>query len=107
MSKAHLELLKLKLEASKWIILSEYNLDVYSDYWTICKPNRNYQINLNFIIGGNGEFGAHLGNETLTNALGCSIENYPQIEIYFGKYSKQFQLDIIEFIRQLNLLDKV
>jgi len=106
MGKVHLKLLKSKLEASKWKILSGYILDKYSDCRTICRPNGDYQLNLNFTIGGNGEFGAHLGNETICNALGCSIENYPQIDIDFGKYSKQFQVDIIEFIRQLNLLDK-
>ncbi|WP_338792575.1 hypothetical protein [Bernardetia sp. MNP-M8] len=106
MGKAHLELLKSKLETSKWIVLSEYNLDVYSDYWTICRPNGDFQLKLNFTIGGNGKFGDQIGNETLCNALGCSIENYPHIDIYFGKYTKQFQVDITEFIRQLNLLDK-
>ncbi len=106
MSKAHLELLKSKLEASKWKILSDFNLDILTDHWVICRPNGDNQLRINFTIGGNGNFGAHIGNETICNALGCSIENYPDIDIYFGKYSKQFQKDIVEFIKHLNLIDR-
>ncbi len=106
MSKAHVELLKLKLENSKWRILSDYNLDVYSDHWIICRPNGDHQLVIKFAIWGNGRFGDHIGNETLSNAIGCTIENHPQIDIYFRKYTKRFQEDIDEFIRQLNLLDK-
>lgn len=102
MSKAHLELLKTKLETSKWKILSEYNLDVYSDHWIICRPNGDCQLKLNFTIYGNGRFGDQIGDETVSNASGCAIENYPHIDIYFGKFTGQFQLDIDEFIRKLN-----
>lgn len=104
MSKAHLELLKSQLEASKWEIVSEYNLDVLTDYWVIQRPNGNNELRIKFTIGGNGKFGALLGKETICNALGCSIENHPDIDIYFGKYSKQYQVDLAKFIEQLNSL---
>lgn len=106
MGKAHLELLKTQLEASKWKILPGYDLDLLTDHWLICRPNGDSQLKINFIIGGNGKYGALSGNETMYDALSCSVENHPHIDIYFGKYSKQFQIDIIEFINRLNALDK-
>lgn len=106
MGRAHIELLKTKLETSKWKILSEYNLDVYSDHWTICRPNGDCIQKLNFTIWGNGSFGDHIGNETLSNAKGCFVENYPHIDIYFGKFTAQFQEDLDEFIRKINLIDR-
>ena len=106
MSKAHLELLKSQLLAAKWKILSEMDLDILTDRWIICRPNGENQLQANFTIGGNGKFGAQIGNETISNALGCSIDNYPHISIYFGKYSKQFQIDIKQFISELSLIDK-
>lgn len=106
MSQSHLELLKLKLEASKWKLLTEYNLQTPTDYWFIARPNGDCITKLTFTIGGNGTFGAILGNETICNAIACTIEEHPSISIYFGKYNKQFQLDINQFIKQLNTLDK-
>jgi hypothetical protein len=106
MSKAHLELLQSRILAAKWKFLSESDLDIPTDHWIICKPNGEKQLQINFIIGGNGKFGAHIGNETISNALGCSIDNYPHISIYFGKYARQFQIDINQFVRQLSLIDK-
>lgn len=106
MSNAHIELLQTKLESSQWKLLPEYNPDLDADYWIICRPDGDCQLKLKFTIGGKGKFGALAGNETIENAIGCSVESHPHIGLYFGKFTKQFQVDLDEFIGQLNLLDK-
>ena len=102
MSKAHIEKLKSELELAKWILISDYDENEFTDFWMIARPNGDTLLKLNFIIWGNGNFGAHIGNETICNAINCSVDNYPNIDLYFGKYSKKFQIDIVTFIDQLN-----
>ena len=104
MSKAHIEKLKKELERAKWIVISDYEETEFVDFWMIERPNGDTLLKLNFIIMGTGNFGAHMGNETICDAINCSVENYPNIDLYFGKYSKKFQNDIVFFINQLNTI---
>ena len=106
MSKAHLEKLKSELIKSKWIIRTEISNNDFLDKWEISRPNGDYLLKMEFTIFGNGKYGDCIGNETMDNASGCSIDGYPELDIYFGKYSGQFQKDLSEFIFQLNQIDK-
>ena len=106
MSKAHIEKLKKTLEFAKWTVISDYNENEYADFWMISRPNGDIPLKLKFMIMGNGDFGAHTGNETICNAINCQVDNYPDISLYFGKYSRKFQEDLIYFINQLNAIEK-
>lgn len=104
MSKSHIDKLKSELEKSKWIIHTDISTNEFLDTWEISKPNGDFPLKINFFIGGNGKFGACIGDESMNNAIGCNIEEHSEIDIYFGKYLGQFQKDIIQFISKLNKL---
>lgn len=104
MAKSHIEKLKLELEKSKWIIRSEIVANDFLKVWEISRPNGDCLLKIDFSIFGNGKHGDCIGNETMDNAIGCSIIGHSEIDIYFGKYSEQFQKDLIKFIFQLNKL---
>lgn len=105
MSRAHLEKLKLELGKSKWILRTDVSTNEFLSTWEISRPNNDCLLEIEFGISGNGEYGACIGNETMDNAIGCSVSN-SEISIYFGKYSGQFQKDIAAFISQINQWEK-
>lgn len=101
MSKSHIKQLKIALENSKWVIHTDVSTNEFLNNWEISRPNGDCLLTINFTIFGNGNHGAYIGTETMDNANGCSIVEYPNIDIYFGKYTGQFQKDLIQFIAQL------
>ena len=106
MSKAHLDQLKSELKKSKWVIRTYESAYEFIENWEITKPNGDCPLNLIFTMYGNGKYGDCIGNETMENANGCSVESHPEIDIYFGKFSGQFQKDLAEFIAGINQLEK-
>lgn len=104
MSIAHLEKLKSTLEAAHWVLGSPYRPETLAEHWDITRPNGDTPLRICFLIGGNGLFGARKGNETLSDAISCSVEGHPGIELYFGKFSGRFQEDVREFVHQLNAI---
>jgi hypothetical protein len=103
MSKSHIEKLEKELRLSKWVIVLEDNTENF--IWKISRPNGDSLMTIDFSVYGNNFFGELEGNETLHNAIGCHIKNHPEINLYFGKYSGQFQKDVVEFVNQLNSID--
>lgn len=104
MSKSHINKLVLELEKSKWVIHTDLSRNKFLNIWEISRPNGDCPLKLDFSIFGNGNYGSVVGDETMDNAIGCSIIGYPKIDIYFGKYSGQFQKDLTKFILELNKL---
>ena len=104
MSKSHIDKLTKTLESSKWHVISDYNENEYVDFWMIARPNGSNVTKLNFSICGNGYYGDHIGNETIYNATDCSVENHSNILLKFGKYTKNFQKEVILFVEQLNTI---
>ncbi|MVO07542.1 hypothetical protein GOQ30_00020 [Flavobacterium sp. TP390] len=106
MSKLHIEKIKSELENSKWIIRTDLSTNEFLNIWEISRPNGDGDclLKINFSIFGNGKYGDLIGNETMDNANGCSIIGHSEIDIYFGKYSGQFQKDLFDFISKLNKL---
>lgn len=102
MEKAHIEQIRKKLEHSKWIIQEIYSELDTMPYWKICRPNGDHPLILEFMLSGNGKYGALRGDESFYNAIACHIKEYPEIDLYFGKYSGQFQKDLAAFITTLN-----
>ena len=98
MSKAHIEKLRNELENTEWHIISDENID----YWLFARPNKEITYKLNFTIWGNGNFGAKTGNETIENAISCHVDSKPDLDLYFGKFSKKFQKDVALFVSTLN-----
>ena len=102
MSKSHIEKLIHELECAKWKIITDYNKKENKDFWMISRPNGDSLTKLNFMIGGNGKYGDHIGNEIIFDAINCSVANQPHINLYFGKFSKKFKKDLMIFIELLN-----
>jgi hypothetical protein len=104
MSKSHIEKLKLELNKSKWTIQTDLSTNEFLNIWEITRPNGSSLKKLEFSIFGNGKYGDCIGNESMDNANGCSIIGNSEINIYFGKYSGQFQKDLNKFVVELNKL---
>lgn len=104
MSKSHINKLLEELEKSKWLIHTDLSTNKFLNTWEISRPNGDCPLKLDFSIFGNGNYGSVIGNETMDNAIGCSIIEHPEVDIYFGKYSGQFQKDLTKFISELNKL---
>lgn len=104
MSKAHIEKLETALNRSKWVLRSLYGAEELVTSWIITKPNGDNLLKLNFYIWGNGQYGAHNDTETIYNATSCSVDNYPDIKINFGKFHGSFKEDLILFVEKLNCI---
>ena len=104
MSKSHIDKLRLELAKSKWVIHTDLSTNEFLKTWDISRPNGDCSLKLSFSVFGNTNHGDLLGNETMDNAIGCTIIGYPEIDLYFGKYTGQFQKDLILFISQINKL---
>ena len=104
MSKSHIDQLEKLLTRSKWVIHTDISTFEYVEAWEISRPNGDFKHSLKFTQGGNGLYGAAIGNEDMGDVLGCHIHCQPQIDMYFGKFSGKFQRDIKEFMAALNAL---
>ena len=100
MSVSHLELIRKLLEKNHWKINKENEFS-----WDISRPNGDTPLKLDFPAwyGCMGEY-----KETdIEKSISCEVDNYPEIDfLYFGKFSKKFQTDVLEFIEKINKIEK-
>jgi hypothetical protein len=107
MSLSHIHQLQKELEQTRWVIHTDISSIEYIDEWQISRPNGDSEMTIKFSQGGNGPYGETIGNEDMGNALGFHIEGHKNLDVYFGKFSGQFQRDIKKFIVELNALPNV
>ena len=108
MSIAHLNLLKSLLETSHWKIVFESDfLDDENDMeWQISRPNGDNPLKLIFSAGFGGAYGQYQLND-ITESIACDVALNTEIEtLYFGKFSKKFQKDVVNFVDRINEIDR-
>ena len=95
MTISHLNKIRDLLNENHWIIVTEEDFS-----WNIARPNGDTPLQLSFPAwyGAMGEY----RETSIEKSINCEVVNYPDLDVYFGKYSRTFQKEVQEFVAQIN-----
>lgn len=98
MSEKHLRDLRNRLEANHWHFVREEPGDGYriSAVWIIERPDGSNRLHIAF------EGLDDMHTLPIGESYGCSVQEHPEISLYFARVSRSWPAELSRFINKLN-----